>query len=88
MIDAADRVRAASRWLEAGRAVASGQFARAAETYAAIGSLPDEALAELQIYQLVIRQPIRVVHYEVGDAPELRRYPRTGRLHDRGAVRA
>jgi tetratricopeptide (TPR) repeat protein len=47
MLEAAGRVRAESRWLEAGRAVAAGEFDRAAATYARVGSLPDEALTRL-----------------------------------------
>jgi tetratricopeptide (TPR) repeat protein len=47
MLDAAEQVRAASRWIEAARAVGADEFGDAATVYAAIGSVPDEALARL-----------------------------------------
>ncbi len=45
--EAAAAAPAASRWLEAASAVSAGELATAAEVYAAIGSLPDEAMARL-----------------------------------------
>jgi len=45
--EAASGAPTASRWLEAASAVASGELSRAADLYAAIGSLPDEAFARL-----------------------------------------
>jgi class 3 adenylate cyclase/tetratricopeptide (TPR) repeat protein len=59
VVDAAASVRPASRWLEAGLAVASGEFARAAEVYAAIGSLPDEAIARLGAARSASAQQLR-----------------------------
>jgi class 3 adenylate cyclase/tetratricopeptide (TPR) repeat protein len=47
LLDAADRARTSSRWLEAARAVAQGDFERACDVYAATGSVPDELLARL-----------------------------------------
>ena len=37
-----------TRWYDAARAVIDGDFVRAADTYAAIGSRPDEAVARLE----------------------------------------
>jgi hypothetical protein len=59
LVDAADSVRPASRWLEAGLAVASGEFAPAAEIYAAMGSLPDEAIARLGAARSASAQQLR-----------------------------
>ena len=42
---AARHVQAPSRWLDAATAAAAGDHLTAAELYAAVGSLPDEALA-------------------------------------------
>ena len=41
-------------WLEAAAAVAGGEFERAADRYAAIGSLPQEAFARLQAAQRLL----------------------------------
>jgi tetratricopeptide (TPR) repeat protein len=41
-------VTAPTPWLQAATAMAAGEFERAADTYAEIGSLPDEAFARLQ----------------------------------------
>ena len=41
------RARAHTRWIEAAGALAAGEAAEAARRYAAIGSLPDEAVARL-----------------------------------------
>jgi hypothetical protein len=43
----AEQVRLQSRWVEAARSVAAGDFLGAAEVFAAIGSVPDEAYARL-----------------------------------------
>jgi hypothetical protein len=45
--EAAAAAPAASRWLEAASAVSAGELATAADVYAGIGSLPDEAMARL-----------------------------------------
>jgi class 3 adenylate cyclase/tetratricopeptide (TPR) repeat protein len=47
LLAAAGRARTSSRWLEAAKAAAEDDFARAADVYAAIGSLPDELLSRL-----------------------------------------
>jgi hypothetical protein len=44
-------------WLAAARAVAAGDPAAAAERYAAIGSLPDEAMARLRAAELLAARP-------------------------------
>ena len=46
--DAAGEFSLPSRWVEAAGVVAEGDFERAADLYAGIGSLPDEAYARLQ----------------------------------------
>ena len=43
-----DAARPSTRWYEAARAVIDGDFVRAADTYAAMGSRPDEAVAHLE----------------------------------------
>jgi class 3 adenylate cyclase/tetratricopeptide (TPR) repeat protein len=43
-----DAARPATRWYEAARAVIDGDFVGAADTYAEIGSRPDEAIARLE----------------------------------------
>jgi class 3 adenylate cyclase/tetratricopeptide (TPR) repeat protein len=48
LIEVAEGVRAKTRWLEAATAYVGGEFERAAQLYAQIGSLPDEAHAHLQ----------------------------------------
>jgi tetratricopeptide (TPR) repeat protein len=47
LLDAAAHARTSSRWLEAGVSVASNDLARASETFAEIGSVPDELLARV-----------------------------------------
>ncbi len=47
LLEAAARVRAPSRWIEAAEAVARGSFVEAADIYREIGSRPDEAWALL-----------------------------------------
>jgi tetratricopeptide (TPR) repeat protein len=47
LLDAAEDARTPSKWLDAARAVAEGDYSRAAEVYAAVGSLPDELLSRL-----------------------------------------
>jgi class 3 adenylate cyclase/tetratricopeptide (TPR) repeat protein len=56
LVDAAADVRMTTDWLEAAQAFARGNFHSAAETYAKIGSRPDEAFARLrEAQQLVSR---------------------------------
>ena len=43
-----DAARPSTRWYEAARAVIDGDFVRAADTYAAMGSRPDEAVARFE----------------------------------------
>jgi class 3 adenylate cyclase/tetratricopeptide (TPR) repeat protein len=52
LLDAAQRARTTSRWLEAAAAVAEGRLERAAELYEAIGSRPDAAVARLDYARL------------------------------------
>jgi class 3 adenylate cyclase/tetratricopeptide (TPR) repeat protein len=47
LVQATERVKKATPWLEAARAIASGDAGAAAEQYARIGARPDEALARL-----------------------------------------
>jgi DNA-binding SARP family transcriptional activator/class 3 adenylate cyclase len=47
LVNFADRVPTPTPWLEAATAVAAGEFERAADRYAEIGSLPQEAFARL-----------------------------------------
>jgi class 3 adenylate cyclase/tetratricopeptide (TPR) repeat protein len=51
VVSAAGEAPARTRWLDAAEAVAAGEFERAAELYAQIGSRPDEALAHLRAAQ-------------------------------------
>jgi class 3 adenylate cyclase/tetratricopeptide (TPR) repeat protein len=51
---AARHVQAPSRWLDAATAGAAGDHLTAAELYAAVGSLPDEALARLRTAQTIL----------------------------------
>jgi hypothetical protein len=44
-----------TRWLDAARAYAAGEFEAAAEIYAEIGSVPDEAFARLRAAEALIR---------------------------------
>jgi tetratricopeptide (TPR) repeat protein len=44
-----------TRWLDAARAYATGEFEAAAEVYADIGSVPDEAFARLRAAEALIR---------------------------------
>ncbi len=53
LLDATERARTASRWLEAAMAVGEGRLQRAAELYDAIGSRPDAALARLHAARLL-----------------------------------
>jgi len=48
LLEVVAAVKASSSWLQAAAAIATGDFERAAELYAEIGSLPDEALARLR----------------------------------------
>ena len=48
LVKLAARSRPPTVWLDAAAAFAAGEFQRAADRYAAIGSLPDEAFARLQ----------------------------------------
>jgi len=43
-----------TRWLDAARAYATGEFEAAAEVYAAIGSVPDEAFARLRAAEALV----------------------------------
>ncbi len=45
-----------TQWFEAAAAYLSGDFARAADVYAAIGSLPDEAYARLRAAEALVRE--------------------------------
>jgi class 3 adenylate cyclase/tetratricopeptide (TPR) repeat protein len=47
LLDAAEDARTPSKWLDAARAVAEGDYGRAADVYAAVGSLPDELVSRL-----------------------------------------
>jgi len=51
LLEAAERARTTSRWLEAATAVAAGDLQRAADVYTKIGSDPDAALAHLRAAQ-------------------------------------
>jgi tetratricopeptide (TPR) repeat protein len=44
-----DAARPSTRWYEAAGAMIDGDYVRAAETYAAVGSRPDEAVARLEV---------------------------------------
>ena len=44
----AGRARTRTRWLEAAEAIGEGDWARAADAFAEIGSLPDEAAARVE----------------------------------------
>jgi class 3 adenylate cyclase/tetratricopeptide (TPR) repeat protein len=59
LLDAAERARTASRWLEAATAVAEGRLERAAELYDAIGSRPDAAVARLHAARLLAKAGMR-----------------------------
>lgn len=48
LVDALDRARLQTPWHEAARLIAAGDFAGAADVYAEIGSVPDEAYARLR----------------------------------------
>jgi DNA-binding SARP family transcriptional activator/class 3 adenylate cyclase len=48
LVELAARSRPPTAWLDAAAAFAAGEFQQAADRYAAIGSLPDEAFARLQ----------------------------------------
>ncbi len=48
LVDAAHRAPTTTRWLEAARAAATGDWRQAAEAFSHIGSLPDEAFARLR----------------------------------------
>jgi tetratricopeptide (TPR) repeat protein len=48
LIELVDRLMTPTLWLQAATAIATGEFEQAAELYAQIGSLPDEAFARLQ----------------------------------------
>jgi class 3 adenylate cyclase/tetratricopeptide (TPR) repeat protein len=49
LVEAARATDVRTRWLDAAGAVAAGDFTTAADIYAEIGSLPDEALARLRV---------------------------------------
>ena len=48
-----------TRWLDAARAYAVGDLAEAAEIYAEIGSLPDEAFARLRTAETLVSHGTR-----------------------------
>jgi class 3 adenylate cyclase/tetratricopeptide (TPR) repeat protein len=54
LLEAAERVKAESRWIEAVVAATRGDFLGAAECFVAIGSLPDEALARLRAAEALV----------------------------------
>lgn len=54
LLDTAARIETPTRWLEAAKAFAGEDFQRAAETYAEIGTLPDEAFARLRAGESLI----------------------------------
>jgi class 3 adenylate cyclase/tetratricopeptide (TPR) repeat protein len=51
-----ERLRARTAWHEAAERVISGEFAGAADVYAEIGSVPDEAYARLRAAQVLVRE--------------------------------
>jgi tetratricopeptide (TPR) repeat protein len=55
LVDAARRVRAPTRWLEAAVALLTGEYRAASEGFSGIGSLPDEAFARLRGGQALFR---------------------------------
>jgi tetratricopeptide (TPR) repeat protein len=59
VLEASERARAASRWLDAAVAVAEGQLQRAAKLYDAIGSVPDAAVARLHAARLLAESGMR-----------------------------
>ena len=59
LLEAAGNVRTRSRWLEAATEAAAGDFDAAAEAYAAIGSLPDEALARFRTARALLETGAR-----------------------------
>ncbi|HEU4900543.1 MAG TPA: AAA family ATPase [Actinomycetota bacterium] len=60
LVKLAGTVNAPTPWLEAAAAMASGDFERAAATYARIGSLPDEAYARLRAAEQLVAAGHRV----------------------------
>jgi tetratricopeptide (TPR) repeat protein len=54
LVDAARSVRAPTRWLNAAVALLTGELRAAAEGFAVIGSLPDEAFARLRAAQALV----------------------------------
>jgi tetratricopeptide (TPR) repeat protein len=59
LLDATERARTTSGWLEAARAVGEGRLQRAAELYDAIGSRPDAAVARLHAARLLAEAGMR-----------------------------
>jgi hypothetical protein len=54
LVEAFRAVRGSSLWLDAARAYAGGDLVKAADVYAEIGSLPDEAFARLRAAETLI----------------------------------
>jgi hypothetical protein len=80
LLEAAEAAPAASRWLEAASAVSSGELATAAAVFAAIGSLPDEAVARLATARRALEAGQR-------KAAEEQRALALGMFHRLGATR-
>ena len=59
LLEAAEHARTASRWLEAARAVAEGDYGRAADVYAAIGSVPDDLVSRICAAQRALAAGLR-----------------------------
>jgi hypothetical protein len=89
LIELLDRRITPTLWLQAATAIAAGEFEQAAEFYAQIGSLPDEAFARLQ----AAKQLLATGHPAEADAqlqPALAFYRQvgaTGYLGEADAVR-
>jgi tetratricopeptide (TPR) repeat protein len=54
LLELSATVTAPTPWLQAATAMAASEFERAADTYAKIGSLPDEAFARLRAAQRLV----------------------------------
>jgi tetratricopeptide (TPR) repeat protein len=54
LIEISDKAKLQTKWIHAAKAFVLGDFQRAAEIYAEIGSLPDEALARLRAAEALI----------------------------------
>ena len=56
LVEAIERASAQTPWHEGARRIASGDLAGAAETYAEIGSVPDEVYARLRAAEQLVRE--------------------------------